>query len=241
MFYSEELINAYVPQTIVAEYTTYGQRILELYIAGIYEIKCVGAGGLSTGIYSGDSAYGGWTGFQVSTGGCGGYVSTEVFLKPDKYIITVGALGGGTDLTSTTYSGVKTPGSSQGSSTTSTYIQNSAGDVLVVAGGGGESSYGYSGNQKNDGARYVYTAGGAGGGYSVNVTPNWNTTAQNGEGSAISTGGDWSTSASRNATYNGYGKPNNVSGSYGGYYNVSYTVSGGTGGYFRLKYLRSNA
>jgi len=242
LFQSEKLLGGYKSDTVVVEYTTYGKYTLPLYVAGVYQITMVGAGGLSQGVYGGDCVMGGWTGFQVQTGGCGAYVDLLAFLKPDKYTITIGALGGGTDLTSTTYSSVKTPGSSQGAKSVDSIFSDGSGTSLIVAGGGGYGAYGYCGNQKNDGARYVFTTTGSGGVVSksddliVTGTP----ILQNGSSAAQGNGGDWAAAASKEATWNGYGKPNTVSGSYAGYYDMSYTVYSGTGGYFRLIYKRNS-
>lgn len=240
MFYSERLLSGNIANSIVAEYKTYGKYVLPVYTAGVYELTMVGAGGFSQAVYSGDSADGTWTGHQSCTGGAGAYINLLAFLPADRYIITVGALGGGTDVTSTTYRSTKTPTVSQGSTPISTSISNSKNEVLARAGGGGFASYYYTGDQKNDGARYLFNNAPEGGSASTSpslVIVGTPTLTKGANGDLRS--GSGTLNASLNATWNGYGKPNNVSASYQEAYCINYTVSGGTGGYFKLVYKRN--
>lgn len=239
LFYSERLINSIKPDTLIFETDVIGDHEILLRTSGYYELIMVGAGGHSSAIYSGDTASGHWTGGHASTGGAGAFINAIVFLSAGNYKVTVGALGGGVDLTSQTYR-IKTPGSIQGNLPLATTLYKDS-NILAQAGGGGYSTYHYTRNQKNDGERYRYDAAAKGGTAVLNISKTLEKTVKNGANGVLRNASRGSTSASISATYNGYGKPNNVDTAYQEAYKIRYTVSGGTSGYFKLTYKRSNA
>lgn len=223
-----------VSRPLVFEHLTYGTYNFTLPKECECNIRMIGAGGHSFALYSGDYAYGGsgWRGKSAMTGGVGARMTVKAVLPAGSYKVEVGALGGGTNLTEASYSGVKEPGATQGSRTIHTTLYNSKGAILLRAGGGNSATYSYAGNQKNDGACYTGSAG-TGGVCTVNIATLSQTLTNGADGVKNMSGGD--TSAYVNET-EPYGFPNDVTACwYVEAYSIGYTVSGGSSGYFKLE------
>ena len=197
----------------------------------------VGAGGFSFATYSGDSASSGrpgWCGKQAITGGCGGLINIETIMPKGKYRVEIGVLGGGTDTSLTTYNKLKKPSATEGEKVLATTVYKD-GELWLQAGGGGHYNYAYSGDQKNDGKRYVATGTAEGGTCVVNsmVEIISGSIVKGANGSVKSSSG--SVSNISKGSYKGWGKPNNIQAWYMNDYLISYTASEGTGGYFLLE------
>lgn len=220
---------------LIFEHLNYGTYNFTLPKACLCTIRMVGAGGHSFGLYSGDAAgtgRPGWRGKQALTGGIAARMTVKANLAAGNYKVVVGALGGGSNLVQATYSGVKTPGATQGSLPIDTTLYNSAGAVLLRAGGGGSATYWYSGDQKNDGARYLGNPG-AGGTCTVNITTVSRTLTNGAAGVKGASSGDTSAYVSETEPY---GFPNDVTACwYVEAYSIGYTVANGSGGYFKLE------
>lgn len=238
MLFSERLLsNSYRPNATIYERTTAGGENVYISTDGIYDIVLVGGGGLSRAAYGGDSIGGNWRGVSGHTGGSGGVCAVRARLNRGTYHINVGCTAQGTYGTYQNYQFKEPAG--WGSTDGNTYISLNNSNLLV-AWRGGTCGYRYTGNQPNDGARYVFEGTASGGGYSVNISVISNN-SYNGAGGTYAYDGDWQDGhryiTSPGGSWNGYGKPHSVD---FGYRNYSYEVNaifyGKTDGYARIIY-----
>ena len=206
------------------------------------ELVMVGAGGFSFATYSGDAASSGkpgWCGKECILGGAGGLIHLDVILPKGNYRVQIGVLGGGTDTKTTSYPKMKKPTATQGDKPLETCLYKD-GELIMIAYGGKPYGYKQSGNQKNDGARYVATStnpetNGEGGSFEIldeSLSIFENNSVQGQKGLIKASSGSITTSM--DGTYKGWGKPNQISAQYVEAYSIKYTASGGTGGYFKI-------